>query len=57
MSKTMKSQKHSKSCPVCETPYTFVKMVDTERSNKTGSWRFNQKQQRVCKCNESEVYA
>lgn len=57
MSKTLKHDKHGNNCPVCNTPISFLKLVNTEKSDKTDSWRFNQKHVGVCKCNENEVYA
>ncbi|APF16934.1 hypothetical protein [Caldithrix abyssi] len=55
-SKTMKS-KHGKTCPVCGEAYTYVKVVNTEPSQKEGSYRFAEQIVAVCKCNEKEVYA
>lgn len=57
MSKTLKSDKHGALCPVCESQISFIQVVNTEKSKKTDSWRFNQKNIGVCKCNEKEVYA
>jgi len=57
LSKTLKSNKHGKVCPVCESQIIFVKVVKTEKSPKTDAWRFNQNNIGVCKCNEKEVYA
>lgn len=57
MSKTQKSDKHGNICSVCNTPISFIKLVNTEKSEKTDSWRFNQKHIGVCQCNEKEVYA
>jgi DNA repair exonuclease SbcCD ATPase subunit len=56
MSKTLKSEKHGNICPVCNTPISFVRVVNTEKSKKTDSWRFNQNHTGVCQCNEKEVY-
>ena len=57
MSKTLKTDKHGNICPVCNTPVSFLKVVNTEKSEKTDSWRFNQKHIGVGKCNENEVDA
>lgn len=57
LSKTKKSDKHGNTCPICEAPITHIQMVNTEKSQKTDSWRFSQKNIGVCKCNEKEVYA
>ncbi len=43
-------------CPVCNSEIHRVKLVRSERSEATGSWRFNQNMVDVCKCNEKEVY-
>lgn len=56
MSKTLKTEKHGNICPVCNTPISFVRVVNTEKSQKTDSWRFNQNHVGVCQCNEKEVY-
>ena len=56
MSKTLKSEKHGSICPVCNTPISFIRVVNTEKSKKTDSWRFNQNHTGVCQCNEKEVY-
>jgi len=57
MSKTMKHEMHGLTCPVCNSPISYVKVVNTEKSKKTSSWRFAQQNVGVCKCNEKEVYA
>jgi hypothetical protein len=45
-----------RACPVCGDHVTSVKLVVSERSPRTGSWRYNQRFVAVCKCNEKEVY-
>ncbi len=57
MSKTIKSDKHGVTCPVCNSQISHIRVVNTEKSKKTNSWRFNQNHVAVCKCNENEVYA
>jgi hypothetical protein len=57
MSKTMKGLKHGTTCPTCESQISYVKMVSTERSEKTNAWRFAQKQTAVCKCNENQIFS
>jgi hypothetical protein len=42
-------------CPTCGESITTVKMITSERSDKTGAYRFKQKFVGVCKCNENEV--
>jgi len=44
-------------CPVCETPYTFLKKVTSYYSESTKSWKYGTQNLKVCKCNEKEVYA
>lgn len=56
ISKTMKGSKHDSVCPVCEAPISYLRHVKTEKSDKTGAWRFNQNHVPVCKCNEKELY-
>ncbi|MFQ6617638.1 MAG: hypothetical protein ACE5QV_03020 [Fidelibacterota bacterium] len=48
--------KTGKSCPHCGELYTYVKYVNSLRSEKTGGWRYNQRMVPVCKCNYSEIY-
>ena len=49
------SQDLTKHCQKCGESITSVKLITSEKSSKTGAWRFNQKQVKMCKCNESEV--
>jgi hypothetical protein len=43
-------------CPKCGTEYSYVLHVSTEKSEKSGAWKFNQRHTRVCKCNEKQIY-
>ncbi len=43
-------------CLECGEVFSQVKMVVAEKSDVKNSWKFNQKNMRVCKCNEAEVY-
>ena len=45
-----------KHCPVCGEPLKPVKVVASERSPRTGAWRFNTSIVMVCKCNSAEVF-
>ena len=49
------SQDFTTHCPKCGESITSVKLITSEKSSKTGGWRFNQKQVKMCKCNEKEV--
>ena len=43
-------------CPVCNqtiTPIIFIKSVQSESS---GAWKFNERNIKLCKCNEKEVF-
>ncbi|RLE46910.1 hypothetical protein DRJ25_03495 [Candidatus Woesearchaeota archaeon] len=42
-------------CPVCGEAISYVKLVYSEKSEKTGAIRFNQKMVGICKCNEKEI--
>ena len=54
--KVAKSTKDlSKHCPKCKEPITAIQLVASERSPKSGAWRFNSKFMGLCKCNEKEV--
>ncbi len=41
----------SKHCPTCGEAYQTVKFISSEKSEKTGAIRFNQRFVGVCKCN------
>ena len=43
-------------CPECGEVLSSVKLVVSEKSESTNSWKFNTRLVRVCKCNEAEVY-
>lgn len=43
-------------CGTCHEHITAVRLVVSERSPRTGSWKYNQRIVPVCKCNEKEVY-
>ncbi len=56
--KITKGQRKSKViCPKCNTEYSFILYVTSEKSNKSGAYRFNQRQVSVCKCNEKQFYS
>lgn len=42
-------------CPTCGETISTIKLVTSERSEKTGAWRFNKKFVGICKCNEKEI--
>lgn len=44
-------------CSKCEQPIESVMVVNTEKSSENNSWKFTKSMQKVCKCNENEVYA
>lgn len=55
--KLSKGQRRSKViCPKCNNEFSFILHVTSEKSKKSGAYRFNQRQARVCKCNEKEIY-
>ncbi len=43
-------------CPECGEVYSTVKMVVSEKSAAKGTWKFNTRMVRLCKCNHAEVY-
>lgn len=45
----------SRHCKTCGETISTVKLVSTERSPKTGAYRFKEKFVGVCKCNEKEL--
>ncbi|MBN2030553.1 hypothetical protein JW824_09940 [bacterium] len=42
-------------CPKCGESIVSAKLVTSEKSTKTGAWRFNEKLVKLCKCNERET--
>jgi hypothetical protein len=42
-------------CPKCGESYSNIQYITSEKSEKTGAWRFNQKFIGICKCNEQEI--
>ena len=42
-------------CSQCGESISMVKLINSEKSEKTGAWRFNQKFVGVCKCNENNL--
>ncbi len=49
------SKEHDKHCDTCGEVFTTVKMVASERSEKSDAWKFNQKFISVCKCNVEDL--
>jgi len=44
-----------KNCPQCGNPLQTVRLVTSELS-PAGTYRFNRKMVKVCKCNSKEIY-
>jgi len=42
-------------CPKCGEAISYVKLVTSEKSEKNGAIRFNQRMVGVCKCNENNI--
>lgn len=42
-------------CSECGEALQSVKLVTSEKSEKTGDWKFNQRFVGMCKCNENEL--
>jgi len=42
-------------CPNCEQVIRVIKTIKAEKVEENDSWRFVEKIQKVCKCNESEI--
>ena len=45
----------SSHCAECGEARTIIKLIDSEKSEKTGAWKFNQNFVGMCKCNEPEL--
>jgi len=48
------SMDFKKHCQKCGEAYTNIRLVKAEKS-AAGSWRFNDRNVAVCKCNDKEV--
>lgn len=55
--KVFKKNQKGSVCPVCETPYTFLKKVSSYYSEETRTWKYLTQNIKVCHCNENEVYS
>lgn len=55
--KVAKQAKLGNICPVCNTAYSFIKKVDSYYSEKSESWKFADKNVKLCHCNEKEIYS
>ncbi len=44
----------ARTCPVCGGPISDVRVVKSVWSQKSGSWKFQQRMVAICKCNEEE---
>lgn len=42
-------------CPQCGEAYNTVKLIRSEKSDKTEAWRFKEQFVSVCKCNAESV--
>jgi hypothetical protein len=41
-------------CQKCGESFQTIKFINSEKSEKTDAWKFNQKFVGLCKCNEDE---
>ena len=53
--KTVKT-KNVVQCPVCKSPVTAALYIRPIYSAAKGSWKYNRRHIKVCKCNQKEVY-
>jgi hypothetical protein len=49
-------QDFTKHCRQCGESMTPVQLIVSERSEKTNSWKFNNKYIGICKCNEKSIF-
>lgn len=49
------SQDYTTHCKECGESIHTIKLITSEKSDKSGAWRFNQRYVGICKCNENEV--
>ncbi|MBN2415958.1 hypothetical protein JXO52_08950 [bacterium] len=47
----------TKHCSTCEESYTMIKLVTTDKSPETNSYKFKERIVAMCKCNENELIA
>ncbi|HEX7344337.1 MAG TPA: hypothetical protein VF398_08735 [bacterium] len=52
--KVAKAQKTAKKCPICDAPLSYYKIVSPVAIG-SGSYRFNTRVAKICKCNEAEL--
>jgi hypothetical protein len=48
------SQDFARHCPTCGEAIAPIQVVSSEKSEKSGAWRFNSRFVGLCKCNEKE---
>lgn len=57
VTKVMKAtMEFGKKCPECGEVMKPVRVISSERSPRTGAWRFNTTTVMACKCNSKEVF-
>ena len=44
-------------CPKCDQPFETLMVVNTEKNPDTDAWKYTKSMERLCKCNEKELYA
>ncbi len=55
--KAMSGKTKGHVCPKCNEAFSLVLVVDSGKNEDSGSWKFMKTMMKVCKCNESNVYA
>jgi len=51
------AKKVVETCPNCGAPIQIAKLVVSRKNQDKGTWRYNMRTVKICKCNEKEVYA
>lgn len=53
--KSAKQASKKKICPVCNSEITPIKMVNSFKDEKLGTYKFGERLHKVCKCNEKAI--
>ncbi len=50
------AKKVVETCPNCGAPMQIAQLVVSKKNPDKGTWRYNTRNVKICKCNEKEVY-
>jgi len=55
--KALGSKSGAPVCPKCGQSFEPLMVINTEKNPENDTWKFTKSMKKICKCNESEVYA